>query len=525
MIERAIESWLTNANERNFQAPLCQVLLHQGHRVVYVSPHRPLEQGKDIISVGQDGEVHAYQLKTGRIDIGVWRTIRGEIAELVELPVVHPSVDPSRLHRAYLVTNDDVTDEVRHQIDLINRDNQAKSRNYAPLEIVNRDTLLIWFLDAQTTFLPHSLDEFDLFLRVRLADGRDFFPVEAFQEYLERVVLPDDAKGPANRASAVLASAISTAHLLDAFQQRDNHFAMFQAWATLLAAIVRYGWVDADDSAPMAAARELVFDEILRVLNSLRDEALDREVWIHGEGMGDGDLIHSARVTMVLGLISALETSGRANCIGIGRLQDSLKCVCDRVAQMWFWGESAFPYYLAVIHFLETHGQAEEATALLMQVFERLLDADTPGQPLALPNPYYGPSDVLLKVFNLESGADKMSQAGGSSFCLLAVIEMLVRRGLRAPVQRHWKRVSKIALREFEPKETRDLLLPRARSGTNNTAFLPPRASWSEMVAACANLKKAPPELMAHREALSFFVLAHPHRLTPTVCRILDARS
>jgi hypothetical protein len=43
VIERAIENWLTRTNERNYQAALCQVLMHQGHRVLHSSVHGPME--------------------------------------------------------------------------------------------------------------------------------------------------------------------------------------------------------------------------------------------------------------------------------------------------------------------------------------------------------------------------------------------------------------------------------------------------------------------------------------------------
>ncbi len=56
MIERAIENWLTKTNERNYQAAFCQVLMHQGHRVLFSSSHGPMEQGKDIITIGPDGK-------------------------------------------------------------------------------------------------------------------------------------------------------------------------------------------------------------------------------------------------------------------------------------------------------------------------------------------------------------------------------------------------------------------------------------------------------------------------------------
>ncbi len=126
MIERAIENWLINTNERNYQLPFCQILLKKGHNILYVSKHRPLEQGKDIISVDNNGKKIAYQLKTGNIGISYWRRIQGEIVDLVSLPVKHPSIGKKVNHNSFLVTNGEISDEVRTRISDFNDDNIAK---------------------------------------------------------------------------------------------------------------------------------------------------------------------------------------------------------------------------------------------------------------------------------------------------------------------------------------------------------------------------------------------------------------
>jgi hypothetical protein len=50
VIERVIENWLTNANERSYQLAFCQLLASEGESVVYVSPHGSLEQGSPTSS-------------------------------------------------------------------------------------------------------------------------------------------------------------------------------------------------------------------------------------------------------------------------------------------------------------------------------------------------------------------------------------------------------------------------------------------------------------------------------------------
>lgn len=95
LIERVIENWLTNTNEIGYQIPFCQYLISENHTIIYISPHSSLEQGKDIISIDENGIVHAFQLKSGNIKTSEWRKIQGEIIDLIMIPINHPSIDIS----------------------------------------------------------------------------------------------------------------------------------------------------------------------------------------------------------------------------------------------------------------------------------------------------------------------------------------------------------------------------------------------------------------------------------------------
>jgi hypothetical protein len=104
----------------------------------------------------------------------------------MELPVVHPSVDKSKLHKAFLVSNGEITDEVRIQIDQINEDNQRKGRQYSYLDVINGKRLLKEFIDAEGGFIPKEVEDFYLFLKLFLADGTDCLPKEKYFEFLTK---------------------------------------------------------------------------------------------------------------------------------------------------------------------------------------------------------------------------------------------------------------------------------------------------------------------------------------------------
>ena len=142
-----------------------------------------MEQGKDIITIDRNGDYCAFQLKTGDLNLGEWRRIHDEIVELVELPINHSSVDKTKGHKSFIVTNGELNDPVRIQIQDINERNQR--RGFGHLDTITGQALLRSFLDAQGEFIPKELDKFQQFLKLFLAEGTDFFPKQEYLEFLK----------------------------------------------------------------------------------------------------------------------------------------------------------------------------------------------------------------------------------------------------------------------------------------------------------------------------------------------------
>src|SRR5664280_2859060 len=110
MTEKLLENWLTNTNERGYMLPFCQLLLSKGYKLLYISPHGLLEQGKDVIALNKNNKPEAFQLKNGNVTLGEWRNIKGEIDELVTIPIQHPSVSEKSNYKSWLVTNGEIKD-------------------------------------------------------------------------------------------------------------------------------------------------------------------------------------------------------------------------------------------------------------------------------------------------------------------------------------------------------------------------------------------------------------------------------
>ena len=524
MIERAIENWLTSTNERNYQTPFCQVLLHKGHKVIYQSSHRPMEQGKDIITIDEKGECCAYQLKTGNIDLRKWREISGEIKELIELPVIHPSIDKGKLHKSFLVTNGDITDEVRIQIDQINDDNKRKGRNYSYLDIINGQALLKEFIDAQGDFIPKELDDFDLFLKLFLSDGADFLPRDRFFDFLYKTFFKDANKQRSTAINAIASSVIITAYCLNPYQLRKNHYAIFEAWICLSGSILRYAKKERLRKEDWFDSYKLAISEAIRNLISLKEETLGREDFLEGDWMGDGDIIYRARATIVLGGLSALETYLQRADKEHPRDTRLLKLVKDNIRTLFLWGESSFPYFFSIIKYLEINGETQAAQSFLNGITIGVIEANDRNKEEGIPNPYYSVSEIYEALLVPKGKEIDFKQFPGGSYTLESMIMMMARRGVRDILEQNWRNISYIQLKEFRPDNIEDTFSWLTRQGVNHSEFPKATQSWAELKKEATDLEGAPKFYIENLGLLHFFILVCPHRANKTIIGLLDGR-
>ena len=522
MIARAIENWLTKTKERSFQLPYCQVLLSQGHSVIYISTHGLMEQGKDMITIGPDSEPCAYQLKTGDIGTNEWRAIRGEIEELIQLPIVHSSVDKNKIHRAYLVTNGEITDPVRIQISEMNEDNVRKDRKYAYLEIINGQKLLAEFIDAQGVFLPKEIADFDLFLKTYLSDGTDFLHKEQFFSLVDRCFFSEFPKNKKERLDAISSSIILIAYALLPYQQANNHFALFQAWTSLSACIIRYASRAELSNAETKASLSIVRAEIERHLENLAEEALSKKDFLEGSLLGDGGAMYAARTTMILGsiclheLLRRLKDASYAPDLRItSKLQENIK-------YLWFWGDSAFPYFFSVIRYLEVceHGpMAEQILEDLLKQVVRSVSRDGEG----LPGPYNEVSQILEHGMGSDDYDFESADFTGESFSLESLVFMAARRGKRQLIGSQWKSISHIMFSEFQPQNEIDWFTWRTENGDNH--WRPPgeQQSWKVLVDNAADISACPQVIKENPDICFAFLFVAPQRGTSAVYRYLDS--
>jgi hypothetical protein len=520
MIERAIANWLSNTNERNYLIPYCQVLLTKGQRVLYVSSHRPMEQGKDVITVDQDDNYHAYQLKTGDINQVAFRAIKGEIDELVERAIVHPSVDKTRGHRAYLVLNGEITDEVRFLIDQMNADNKRRGRKVAYLDVINEQGLLQDFLAAQGQFLPQEIDQLNTLLAVYNADGTDFLPTRLVFRFFEQGNFLDASVSKQNARNIIAGSVIIMGYLLAPFQRAENTYALFEGWTILAGCMIRYAHRVGLAERDWISSLELVRTQLRRSLTDLYEEVESRQDFLEGEVSVDGADLYRARVTIVLGVLSTWQLNLPA--ARSVENKDLVTLIINNRNRLLLWGESAFPLFFSIAKYLELAGEREHAADILTAVLDSIATEFTKREGIGLAPPYYSVSTVLAAELGTNGAHRSDLNSSGGSFSVCPTLECLARRGAREQVAQLWKKVSLVPVREFNPKDAFDLFSWRVTDGTNLTRFFEHSQSWAKLRADALEIPKNLEDLSPYQDILHYFTIVCPYRATTDVIKILD---
>lgn len=520
MIERVVENWLISANERQYQIPFCQVLASEGETVIYISPHGALEQGKDVITIGTDKVPRAYQLKAGKITLRVWQDNKGEVEELVTLPISHPSVRSRRPHQAYLVTNGPIADTVLNRIQAANT--VWRRYNSKPLRPIAGSELVARFVRAHGSFLPRETKDFSSFLELIVEGGRGPLNKKRFSSFLESI-LPISASEsvlPRDVGRAVSSAALLTSYVLQGYERAGNHWAVFEGWivvaSTILGTACRHGtarkwWEESFELCELAA---------VRALESLCDECeTNRTRFTQGDPFSDGDF-YPLRITILAGTLSSLNLYHRLKCEGSRSRRFVQDFVTGYMKHVQVWGESAAPYLTMIALELEQHGAHSSSEGLIGQLVATIL-ALNGSKGRGLPNPYYEPEDALRLLSGMDPNNPEIFT--GHSYSLEALVEFLARRWRRRMLEHFWEKITRLQFTWFQPESAAEWFRWRAESGSLDQRMPNAPQSWADLLYAAENGPASVPEWLSARPAFAvFFCLVFPQRFGVAVLRLID---
>ena len=507
MIERAIENWLINTNEKNYQIPFCQVL----NEILDLSTHGRLEFGKDIVSKDKEGIVHGYQLKTGSIDIPTWDKIYREVMDLVKTPCEHPNVNKKKPHISHLVSNGKISVDVLQRI---TKENDAGS-NFSKLETIDKNQLLPLFVKAQGEFLPKTFDGFQEFLSFFQLKGNEFFPKKKFFMFIKTQIL-QIAKQKSNILNGIFASVILTSYILKNFQEKRNHFAQFEAWALLHSTLIGFIEKENQSDKKINETLKLINGTILENLDNLTEEFVSKDNLLEGSFVGDGDLVYRARATIVLGLVCCNKVYYNKDFN-----KDLHKKILENLKYVWFWGDSSFPYIFCIIKYLEKNKLQPESFAIINTILKGILTRNGfRSKEQAFANPYYNIEDTLGYIFCNKQLDYK--QFKGSSHVLGPLIEIITRRDLTTLLEKNWRKISHLQISKFVNDNDWEVFYFWNEKGANYSNFLKQTQSWKELKE--NSKKRVHSDIFAkYIEFLPSFILAYPHRISEELVSCIDS--
>ena len=524
MRERVVENWLINTNERALETPFCQLLLGEGYRVIHLSRHGEMEQGKDILAIDPDGRPCAFQLKDargGKITQRDWEIFKPQIERLVELPIQHPAVPEGAAHRAILVTNGELDEPVRTEIVL--RNPVWAQKGYPTLETVVKGDLLTRFQALQTDFWPVELGGVKTLLELFLADGEACMDKAKLASFLY-TTLPFEREevSKAECSRAIASAAVFTSYALHAHQLKKNHVAEIEGWviyaAHLLGLAERHGL----DGQYWQGSLNVAEFAIVQALLDLCEELRGRPDLIEGNALLDGEF-YRPRVTWLCGLLAAFGL-WRLSIGQQGETDDFLKeFVLGQRDKLLPWGEAALPQFLAVVWYLRHVLATPKPDGILEALISGITQANRGMNRRGIPDPYYDIEEGMGVNLGLDESEWQYSFAG-RSYGLETLIHLFARRNWRLRMRWLWPDVTRLDYCTFVPRESWQFYLWRSEQGELKIRQPNKLQTWSELreISAQVNEDVVPRLLRERPWLLLLFLIVYPHRLSPEPAKLLD---
>jgi hypothetical protein len=509
-VERVIEDWLIRADERSYQASFVSLLIRSGHKIKYVSKHGMLEFGKDIVSISPAGELSAYQLKAGNINLAVWRDIKGEVFELTDV-FRTPAGRRRHPRRCFLVTTGTIDDTAREQ--LRDHNDENRDRGLPEIETVERDELIGSFLEVFTEFFPTSLGSFNDLVRVYLSNGTGPVDKPLFCSILRAIVPGRKGKAAALRT---LSSLIVAAEFASTpFRLDENHISAMDVWILATCRIVSLARRFNLKAGQWVPWLELCYDAIGSYGERLLTEVNERSDYLEGSAFVDHWLL-PYRKTVALGYAAAVVNARRI--VGADTATESRALVASlkRQIPLRIWSEGSWNYYINLATAISI---SPEGDLIALQLTASWLDVLCSSSMLE--SPYW---TVEQELSVKRSDKRDSTQRSAESYSLGAALDMLCRRMWRQSLARLWRRISKREIAELVPDRLEDYFDWEIQDATLEVRVLPVRGSWRELRAASFEQRS---ELFSDHDAwlLPFMLCCYPHRVSRKLCGELDYRT
>lgn len=461
----------------------------------------------------------------GNITSAKWRDeVKAEIEELIDLTIVHPSVDKNKKHVSYLVTNGYLEDTVRLAIDNLNSGKWKEN----PLRVVVQGELLKRFLSVSRDFVPQEISDYRSFLDQYFADGRELVNESRFSKFISEVLqLENDKIRPEERKRNIAAGVLYTSYIIGPFKAAHNYVSIMQTLTLLAAHILALAERHNLDEKYWLSSFDLVWAEIRN-----NGKALEQEIDADGlvdmvNSWWDGEIgpvrKHIAVSYLVaFKLAQVIEDDPDSQTINADTFFAKLKGAFN------IWGETSFIAYILLFEYLKKSRpqDADQNIQLLIGAVVGIIMGNGRKSVGVLASPYYSAATVLKSRFNqLDAPIEETFRCRSS--LIKPVIDLLARQGRRSELEHLWRDITYISQEKFIPQETWQNYLWRCADsqGKNFSEFPNQTQSWKELTqeAEHVDLQLIPSTLQRHPYFLPLFLVVYPHRVNTNLVKYLDA--
>ncbi|MDP1728016.1 MAG: hypothetical protein Q8M15_14620 [Bacteroidota bacterium] len=511
---RAIEHWLDAVNELTYQPIFCFWLTTQGYSIKFAIKNNSFEQGKDVVGIDKKGIVHAYQLKGGDINLTRWRSeVRPEIEVLIDIPVKHPEIDANKGHISYLVTNGQIEDSVRIEINDLNLHKWKAS----PLHIITRGDLLIGFQNLSFGVLPQSANSYKQLIDFIFEKGHGLPDIDKVSKFLYDILDLKGSKINKVQCKRNIAACVLYANMIvSANRKAENYVAIVQVMTVLATSILHLAEKNRLEDNYWKDSFDIIWDDIITSAKRLESDILDKGFEININSPFENELF-SFRKHAAITVIYPLKFSEFI--LKDPNWENMLKeeVINNYTGALIVWSESSFASSLCIANILKSIPNCTELAQKLAEVaIQNILAFNGRNSKVVfgLPSPYYQLSQVLNKIMGID---DKPFDESFNmrSYYLGPLIDFLVRSNDKEFLIENWREISFMSLEEFVPDLPYEYLLWNNKIGINKTTQLPKQKIWSELVndANCFNGESLPQSLKRFPHFIPFFMTVFPHRV------------
>ena len=534
MLSKAIEDWLANVSERTFEVPFVQLLMVEGYKVVHLAkPHGPMEQGKDILAIAPDGVPCAFQLKQGDLTLKNWRDpeepLKGQVEDMLDIPIQHPSIPAGLSHRSFLVTTGNLDETLRQHISTYNLGRIAKQK--LELLVTVKGELQTRIEKAVGSFVPVQLQSLRDFLQLFTADGRGIPDKKRISSLLESRTSRLDSKSSAPAVRTTCAElVIMGAHLASPFQRNGNSISEIEVWSLVSSSLLFIAATISKAKKQAEKSLKLVELAIWSAMKALIEEHSRRTDYVEGSPLEDA-FVYRARITHMAGYLAAAVLWEDWFSADISAKREFNKFWQYTRDKMWLWGEGAIPSFLLSVQIRWTDFDRTIFDLLSLICKLNKPDRNKGSQPglsdekkKGLNSPYVELIDALKESVGIKTDFLPHSYTG-HSFALESLVMLLVRRLRRTSLSMIWYEISDISLETYVPEKAADLWKwTNGESGRIDSAYMPQPTSWSNLLEKSRDFdpRLLPPLSDAYPHMLALHLLSNPHRLNSAVALFFD---